>query len=119
MFWLFPKTFVTILQIVLGWAGDQPWMNVTKTYAFCLAMCGLATAAMPLCIKSWPLLVTASALFGVFFASTFSFTPVILVQLIPLERFTLAYGLILLCQGIGNLIGPPIAGKGLHCIFIL
>ncbi|KAJ1527766.1 hypothetical protein ONE63_007721 [Megalurothrips usitatus] len=100
----------TIGMIVLGWAGDQPWMNVTKTYAICLAMCGAATAAMPLCIKSWPLLVTASALFGVFFASTFSFTPVILVQLIPLDRFTLAYGLILLCQGIGNLIGPPIAG---------
>ncbi|KAE8737829.1 hypothetical protein FOCC_FOCC016703 [Frankliniella occidentalis] len=100
----------TIGMIVLGWAGDQPWMNVTKTYAFCLAMCGAATAAMPLCIGSWPLLVTASALFGVFFASTFSFTPVILVQLIPLDRFTLAYGLILLCQGIGNLIGPPIAG---------
>lgn len=100
----------TIGMIVLGWAGDQPWMNVTKTYAFCLAMCGLATAAMPFCIKSWPLLVTASALFGVFFASTFSFTPVILVQLIPLDRFTLAYGLILMCQGIGNLIGPPIAG---------
>lgn len=100
----------TIGMIVLGWAGDQPWMNVTKTYAVCLAMCGAATAAMPLCITSWPLLVTASALFGVFFASTFSFTPVILVQLIPLERFTLAYGLILMCQGIGNLIGPPIAG---------
>ena len=94
-------------------------MNVTKTYAFCLAMCGLATAAMPLCITSWPLLVTASALFGVFFASTFSFTPVILVQLVPLDRFTLAYGLILLCQGIGNLIGPPIAGIYNFLYFIL
>ena len=51
-----------------------------------------------------------SAAFGLFFASSFSFTPVILVQLIPLERFTTAYGLSLLCQGIGNLLGPPLAG---------
>ena len=99
------------LQIGLGWAGDQPWMNVTKTYAFCLGMCGLSTAAMALFIRTYWALVVSCALFGIFFASTFSFTPVILVQLIPLERFTLAYGLILMCQGIGNLLGPPIAGQ--------
>lgn len=52
----------------------------------------------------------SSAAFGLFFASSFSFTPVILVELIPLERFTTAYGLSLLCQGIGNLLGPPLAG---------
>lgn len=51
------------------------------------------------------------ALFGLTFAANFSFTPTILVELIPLERFTTAYGLILLCQGIGNLLGPPIGGK--------
>lgn len=52
----------------------------------------------------------SSAAFGLFFASNFSFTPVMLVELIPLERFTTAYGLSLLCQGIGNLLGPPLAG---------
>lgn len=56
------------------------------------------------------LLIISSAAFGLFFASTFSFTPVILVELIPLDRFTTAYGLCLLCQGIGNLVGPPLAG---------
>ncbi|XP_021938481.1 uncharacterized protein LOC110839018 isoform X2 [Zootermopsis nevadensis] len=57
----------------------------------------------------WLLAVTV-ALFGAFFASSFSFTPPIVVQLIPLERFTTAYGLVLLCQGIGNLLGPPLGG---------
>lgn len=55
-------------------------------------------------------MIIVSAAFGLFFASNFSFTPVILVELIPLERFTTAYGLSLLCQGIGNLLGPPLAG---------
>lgn len=32
------------------------------------------------------------------------------MELISLERFTNAYGLLLLVQGIANLIGPPLAG---------
>lgn len=28
--------FNTIGMISLGWVGDQPWLNVPKTYAVCL-----------------------------------------------------------------------------------
>lgn len=100
----------TIGMIALGWAGDQAWMNVTKTYALCLCLCGIFTGVMPLLTHSYPLLATASALFGLFFASNFSFTPVLIVELISLDRFTMAYGLILFAQGLGNLLGPPLAG---------
>ena len=34
-----------------------------------------------------------------------------LVELLPLETFTKAYGLQLLCEGLGHLGGPPFAGK--------
>lgn len=85
-------------------------MNVSKTYSWCLVACGLATILMTTFTSSYYLLMATSAAFGLFFASNFSFTPVILVELIPLERFTTAYGLSLLCQGIGNLLGPPLAG---------
>lgn len=95
----------------MGWAGDKPWMHVTKCYSVCLVICGIATLIYPLVIESYYLLLTVSAVFGLSFASTFSFTPVILVELIPLERFTTAYGLILFSQGIGNLLGPPISGN--------
>lgn len=100
----------TIGMIVLGWAGDQPWMNVSKTYSWCLVACGVSTLLMSIFTHHYPYLMTTSAAFGLFFASNYSFTPVILVELIPLERFTTAYGLTLLCQGIGNLVGPPLAG---------
>ncbi|XP_044731631.1 monocarboxylate transporter 14-like [Chrysoperla carnea] len=100
----------TIGMIGLGWAGDQPWVSVTKTFSCCLFLCGFATAAMPFFTDSPYFLVGSAALFGLFFASSFSFTPVVLVSLIPIERFTTGYGLILLCQGIGNLTGPPLAG---------
>ncbi|XP_024873042.1 uncharacterized protein LOC112455382 [Temnothorax curvispinosus] len=100
----------TIGMVVLGWAGDQPWMNVSKTYTWCLMACGVATILMSVFTHHYVFLSISAAAFGLFFASTFSFTPVILVELIPLERFTTAYGLSLLCQGIGNLLGPPLAG---------
>lgn len=57
-----------------------------------------------------------TALFGLFFASCFSLVPSLLGQLVPLNKFTMAYGLILLCEGIGNLTGPPVAGKFEHCL---
>ncbi|XP_050433322.1 monocarboxylate transporter 12-B-like isoform X2 [Adelges cooleyi] len=100
----------TVGMILLGWAGDYPWMNVTKVYAICLVGCGVCCAIMPLFIKSFWSLIVIGGIFGLFFASNFSFTPAILGELIPLDRFTTAYGLMLLCQGIGNLLGPPLAG---------
>lgn len=106
----------TIGMIFLGWAGDQPWLHVTKTYGCCLILTGLSTMSMNFFSTNYPLLLASCALFGLFFASTFSFTPVILVELVPLDRFTTAYGLILLCQGIGNLLGPPLAGKNYFII---
>ena len=83
---------------------------MTKTYTWCLIACGIATILMSVLTHHYVFLMITSAAFGLFFASNFSFTPVMLVELIPLERFTTAYGLSLLCQGIGNLVGPPLAG---------
>lgn len=100
----------TIGMVGLGWLGDQPWVNVCKIYAVCLAFCGLSIALMPLAVTSYPLMATTCVVFGATFASTFSFTPIILVRLVSLDDFTVAYGLCLLVQGIGSLIGPPLAG---------
>lgn len=65
---------------------------------------------MPFVASNFILLCITGALFGLMFASSFSFTPIILVQLVSLDDFTVAYGLVLLIQGVGNLIGPPISG---------
>lgn len=65
---------------------------------------------MPIVVESYWALVAMCTLFGLTFASSFSFTPIILVRIVSLEDFTCAYGLILLVQGVGNLLGPPFAG---------
>ncbi|CAH0564856.1 unnamed protein product [Brassicogethes aeneus] len=100
----------TIGMVSLGWAGDQPWMSITKTYAVSLILCGFSCAGIMFFTENFVLLLVNAGLFGLFLSSSFSFTPGILVELVPLDRFTIAYGLQLLCMGIGNLLGPPYAG---------
>lgn len=51
-----------------------------------------------------------SGFFGLFIAANYALTSIILVELISLDRFTNAYGVLLLVQGVANLIGPPLAG---------
>lgn len=65
---------------------------------------------MPLMVKHYYGILIMCIVFGFTFASSFSFTPSILVSIVDLDDFTCAYGLVLLVQGIGMIAGPPIAG---------
>ncbi|KAJ2938478.1 hypothetical protein O0L34_g12923 [Tuta absoluta] len=96
--------------VTLGWAGDQPWINVSKTYAVCLIICGFSIGAYPFFITNYWVLTVISTVFGISFASSYSYMPAILMELMPLSRFTVAYGLMLLAEGIGHLAGPPLGG---------
>lgn len=73
-------------------------------------VCGISMFCIPLATSSYSALLTLCAIFGVTFASSFSFTPIITSRLVEMDDFTLAYGLILLVQGVGSLVGPPLAG---------
>ncbi|XP_011873575.1 PREDICTED: uncharacterized protein LOC105565193 [Vollenhovia emeryi] len=97
-------------EIFLGWAGDRAWVNASIVYAVCMALCGTVTALIPIVISDYYTLCAISGAFGLFIAANYSLTSIILVELITLERFTNAYGLLLLVQGIANLMGPPLAG---------
>ncbi|KAI5652167.1 major facilitator superfamily domain-containing protein [Phthorimaea operculella] len=96
-------------EIVLGWVGDFESVSASLVYAVCMVLCGLVTLLMPL-LTDYFSLASASGLFGMFIAANYSLTSIILVEQITLEKFTNAYGLLLLIQGVANLIGPPLAG---------
>ncbi|XP_032677306.1 uncharacterized protein LOC116846953 isoform X2 [Odontomachus brunneus] len=98
-------------EILLGWAGDRAWVNASIVYAVCMALCGAVTALIPIFVSDYYTLCAISGAFGLFIAANYSLTSIILVELITLERFTNAYGLLLLVQGVANLMGPPLAGK--------
>ncbi|XP_058057519.1 uncharacterized protein LOC131208709 [Anopheles bellator] len=96
-------------EVVLGWMGDRKSVNANYTYAICMGLCGIVTALVPL-FKDYTHLSALAGGFGLFIAANYSLTSIILVELISLERFTNAYGLLLLVQGVANLVGPPLAG---------
>lgn len=97
-------------EIILGWAGDRAWVNASLVYATCMGFCGAVTALIPLVVHNYYGLCAIAGFFGLFIAANYSLTSIILVEIITLERFTNAYGLLLLVQGIANLVGPPLAG---------
>lgn len=98
-------------EIALGWAGDREELNPNLVYAVCMGLCGVSVLLIPL-FTSYQWMCALSSLFGLFIAANYSLTSIILVNLVDLDRFTNAYGLLLLVQGIANLVGPPIAGWG-------
>ncbi|CAB3253075.1 unnamed protein product [Arctia plantaginis] len=101
----------TIGMVGLGWIGDLPNVSIGGLYAICLVMSGASVAAIPpAAATNYWLLASAAAAFGLFFAASYTFTPSLLVKLVSLDDFTSAYGLVLLAQGIGHLIGPPLSG---------
>ncbi|EDW01998.1 monocarboxylate transporter 14 [Drosophila grimshawi] len=100
----------TVGMIGLGYLGDRPWMNINICYSLCMLVCGASVFFMPMLITSYNGLMTMCIIFGFTFASSFSFTPSILVSIVDLDDFTCAYGLVLLVQGIGMIAGPPLGG---------
>ncbi|EFX89929.1 hypothetical protein DAPPUDRAFT_39459, partial [Daphnia pulex] len=99
----------TLGVIIVGYLGDRSWANPTWIYSASMLLCGLSTAVVPL-LPGSPWLEIAAGLFGLSIAANYSLVSAILVELISLERFVNAYGLLLLFQGVANLIGPPLAG---------
>lgn len=100
----------TVGQVVLGYIGDRPWCDATFLYALLTTLAGIATALVPLC-TNYALLSIYSASFGFLISANYSLTTIILVDLLSMEKLTNAYGLVMLAEGLANLIGPPLAGR--------
>ena len=104
-------------KVVMGYVGDRSWSSPLLIYNISMVLCGIATVIIPFLEDYW-LLAAASAIFGLFISANYALTSVILVELVSLEAFSKAYGLLLLIQGIANLIGPPIVGKYVEQIML-
>ena len=94
----------TLGEVVIGWLGDRSWMNLNILYAFCMIICGGSTALVPFLVDYYAL-SSMAGLYGLCISANYALTSPILVNLVSLEQFSNAYGLLLLVQGISNLIG--------------
>lgn len=100
----------------MGYVGDRHWSSPMLIYNISMVICGLSVIFMPFITNYW-LLAVAAAIFGLFISANYALTSVILVELVSLEAFSKAYGLLLLIQGLANLIGPPLVGKFISAQF--
>ncbi|XP_063240304.1 monocarboxylate transporter 12-like [Bacillus rossius redtenbacheri] len=96
-------------EVILGWAGDQAWLDAGLVYAACMTACGLSALVVPF-VSSYAGMAGLAGVFGFSIAANYSLSSIILVELVSIERFTNAYGMLLLVQGVANLLGPPVAG---------
>lgn len=106
-------SFIGILNtlgvVIVGYLGDKPWMEPSLLYSFLTVVSGAAIGVLPL-VSSYAAMAILSAVYGFAISANYTLVPVILVELISLDNFTGAYGLLLLIQGLAGLMGPPIAG---------
>ncbi|XP_064477859.1 monocarboxylate transporter 9-like isoform X2 [Ornithodoros turicata] len=99
----------TVGVVIVGYLGDKSWTEPSLLYGILTVVSGAAVGVLPL-LHSYGALAMLSALYGFTISANYTLVPVILVDIISLDNFTGAYGLLLLVQGLAGLMGPPIAG---------
>ena len=57
-----------------------------------------------------PSIIPIKGIFGFAISANYSLTSPMLVNMVSIDEFSNAYGLLLLIQGVSNLVGPPFAG---------
>jgi len=101
--------FNTVGEVAVGWLGDREWVSLGGFYAGCMAVCGICAILVPF-VTHPAALGTISAVFGFAIAANYSLTTPIIVEMVSIQDYCNAYGLLLLVQGVANLLGPPFAG---------
>jgi len=99
----------TIGRIVFGYIADFKFVNRLMMYNTVLVICGVVSVFSFVCTNYVSLMVYSFA-FGLLIGVYTCLTPIVLVDLLGLGKLSNAFGLVLLYQGIGAVVGPPVAG---------
>ncbi|GIY46857.1 monocarboxylate transporter 9 [Caerostris extrusa] len=95
--------------VIVGYVGDKPWLDPSLLYSGFILISGVSLALIPVLVNYYAT-ATLVGIYGFTISANYTLIPVIIVNLISLDNFTGAYGLLLLVQGIASLVGPPAAG---------
>ena len=104
----------TVGQVAIGYLGDKPYINALLLYNAFTSVAGVGTMAVPL-FTGYMALTIYCGVFGFFISANYALTTIILVNLFGMDRLTNAYGIVMLAEGVANVIGPPLAGKAVEC----
>ncbi|XP_064619208.1 monocarboxylate transporter 14-like [Lineus longissimus] len=96
-------------RLFWGFSALNPRVNVLVIYILSVMLVGIPIEAVPL-VHTYSGLIVISVLFGFFSASVGPLTPDILIQFLGVERFAHGLGYLISFEGIGQLVGAPVAG---------
>lgn len=104
---------VAVLDLVgrIGGSTLSDWIRLDKRYYYLggLVLSGVALFVLPFA-DDYPTMCCACAAFGLGSGIVVGITAVIMVDMLGEERLSSSYGISLLCNGLMQLIGPPVAG---------
>ena len=86
-------------------------MNRLLLFILTLVISGIATMIAPLCGSSVISHIGYASLFGYFSGGYVALTPIILVDIVGIEKLSDAFGVLLLFVGVATAIGSPIVGE--------
>ncbi|XP_052815119.1 monocarboxylate transporter 12-like [Mya arenaria] len=95
--------------LLYGCLGDREYVSTSLLYGVSIFVCGIGVAVIPLC-KTYVPIAFLAACFGMFSAATEALVSIVVIDIVGLEHFDNAFGVIMLMEGLANLIGPPFAG---------
>lgn len=104
---------VAVLDLVgrIGGSTLSDWIRLDKRYYYLsgLVLSGVALFVLPFA-DDYPTMCCACAAFGLGSGVVVGITAVIMVDILGEERLSSSYGISLFCNGLMQLIGPPVAG---------
>lgn len=89
------------------------FLRVSPLYIYACSLCvaGLLQLLIPVAITNPSMLMPLMLLTGFLQSAQEVLMPILCIKFAGTQNFTNAYGMLLLCQGISSLIGPPTLGK--------
>ncbi|CAF1393643.1 unnamed protein product [Adineta steineri] len=99
----------TFTRFASGWITKIPHMSPLLVNNIGLTVAGIATLLIPFC-HTYIHLIIYCIIWGGFIAFHVSLSPVIVCEIVGLERYSSALGLTLMFRGITSLSTPPVMG---------
>ncbi|XP_074652260.1 monocarboxylate transporter 12-like isoform X4 [Tubulanus polymorphus] len=96
-------------RIAFGWLTDFPRVDSVIMYTIGLVLAAVSNIAIPFC-SSYAAFAACAALFGLAMSAYVSLRSIIVVDLLGLEHLTHGLGLVIMFQGLANMVVPSISG---------
>ncbi|XP_071086215.1 monocarboxylate transporter 14-like [Haliotis cracherodii] len=109
--WLISVIGITSLvgRLIFGRISDIPCVNRVAFFASASILCGAASMACPKLV-SFPTLMAYSAFFGIFLGIWLYLQPVVVADIIGVDKLSEGFGLLICLEGVVVFLGSPFAG---------